>query len=512
MFSRMRGGRTIGRSDDDLGRTLLHAVAERHPLVHAAAVGAFMAAAAGSALAQGSGRPITSAIVFLLGVTIAGALEGVWGGLIAALIASAAYNFFLIQPTFRFSLAGLEDYVPLIAFNAGAVAFGLLTGRLKDRALAADRARQRIGALLELSERLQAAVSVDDIPQAIQASAGSDGQLQFELYVSDGQKLRPLQHDARHTELASEAFAGRTAVSGPGRRGTYVLTSAEAPLGVLVVEWAEESGRCFGDEDLAALANLVGIAVERCLLLERLSQAELVRKSEEFKSALLSSVSHDMRTPLSAISASASSLARYGEELPEESKADMLNMIQEQCQRLNRYTTNLLNLGRLQAGLDRDRFMPCDAIEALGAAISQVRQLEGRHEIVKRIDVPAALVRADPVMLEQVFYNVLENSVRYSPPATPITVSARLRSSRLLISIRDMGRGIPVGEHKRIFERFHRVNDSVGSGEGTGVGLAIAKGFTEAFGGRIWAGVPEDSETGTVVTIELPVTDASKIS
>jgi two-component system sensor histidine kinase KdpD len=288
-----------------------------------------------------------------------------------------------------------------------------------------------------------------------------------------------------------------------------LLSSADAALGILVLEWAEGNEHEVQEEDLGALVNLVSIATERCLLLERLAEADLVRKSEEFKTALLSSVSHDMRTPLSAISASASSLAQYGGDLDEAAKADMLGTIQEQCARLNRYTTNLLNLGRLQAGLDRNHFTPCDALEALGSAIAMVRGLGSGHMIVKNIAPSQALVKADPVMLEQVFYNVLENSVRYSGPESPITVSAVMRRSRILVSIRDVGPGIPPGEFSRIFERFYRAGQS-SAGEGSGLGLAIARGFTEAFGGRIWAGVPDDPAGGTIVTIELPLAGAGE--
>ena len=495
-------GAILGRSASATGEGArgLKAAA-RHPLVHVAAVAAFMAAAAGSALAQSSGRPITAAIVFLLGVTIAGALEGIWGGLLAALTASVAYNFFLIEPTFRFSLATLEDYVPIIAFNASAVASGLLTGRLRDRAGAAERATARVATLLDLSRMLQAAVDLADVAAAVRAYVGPGGEA--ELHVASGGALEPVDPEPRHAGLARAVFAGTRPPGPDGRLLALLLFSAEAPFGVLVFEWPATEGRHLHDEDLAALVNLVSLAAERCLLLRRVAASELVRKSEEFKTALLSSVSHDMRTPLSAISASASSLARFGGDLDDAAKADMLSTIQEQCDRLNRYTTNLLSLGRLQAGLDHDRFTACDALEALGAAVAGVRSAGSGHDIVKRIAPPQALVKADPVMLEQVFHNVLDNSIRYSDPGSPVTVSAAIRRSRLLVSIRDVGRGIPVGQFSRVFDRFYRAGET--SPEGSGLGLAIAKGFTEAFGGRIWAGVPDDAGGGTIVTIELPL-------
>ena len=481
---------------------LFTALESPRPLVHAISVGCFVAAGLGSAIAQSSGRPITAAILFLLGVVVAGTLEGVWGGLIAALVASLAYNVFLIEPTFRFSLASIEDYVPIIAFNAGAIASGLLTGRLRDRACIAESSTRRLSGLLRLSRMLQAAVSLPEVLNAVRAFAGAT--VSVELYTADGARLDSAGPPMAHFGFAETALARRETPIRDRRRAAFILSSLEAPVGVLVFAWMEEPGPDVEGEDIVALVNLVSIAVERCLLLRKVSEAQLVKRSEEFKSTLLSSVSHDLRTPLSAISASVSSLARYGDELPAAAKADMLAMIQEQCQRLDRYTTKLLSLGRLQAGLDSAQFTECDAIEVLGAAIVQARGLGESHEIVKKIERGDAPVLADPVMLEQVFYNVLENSVRYSEPGSRITVSASVRRSHLLVSVRDFGCGVPAGQFERIFDRFYRARGAQ-SPEGTGLGLAIAKGFTEAFGGRIWAGLPDDPEGGTVVTIELPI-------
>ncbi|WP_162806423.1 sensor histidine kinase [Sphingosinicella terrae] len=479
--------------------------AARRWLLHAAALIVFALAVAGSLLAHQGERPITTAIIFLLGVTIVGALEGLWGGLVAALLASALYNFFLAEPAFRFSLLTLEDYVPLIAFNAAAIASGYLTGRLNDRARAAETATRRVEALLALSRRLQAAVGVDDVVAALDAYGAGRGSPALELFVADESGLRPARAETRLSDLAKRAFAGRSAETQSGNEAAFLLAGTEARLGVLLACPAPRRQQA---EDLAALANLISITVERCRLLDRLAEAELVRRSEELKTALLSSVSHDMRTPLSAISASASSLARYGAELPEAARADMLAMIQEQCQRLDRYTTNLLSLGRLQAGLDRERFTPCDAIEALGAALVQVRALSGGHPVEKRIEVGEGVVLADPVMLEQIFHNVLENAVIHGGADQPVTVSAAKQEGILQVRIRDHGPGIPAGESERVFDRFYRGGHGTGP-DGSGLGLAIARGFTEAFGGRIRAGDPEDGGLGTLITIELPLVEGS---
>ncbi|MDP9415482.1 MAG: ATP-binding protein [Pseudomonadota bacterium] len=483
-------------------------MAANRPLVRAAALAAFLLAAAGATVAEQMDRPVTAALAFLLGVTLVGAWEGLRGGLLAAILASVIYNVFLSDPVFRFSLTSAEDYVPLIAFNLSAAASGFLAGRLKDRALAAESSNRRIRALLEVSHRLQAAVEMEDIPAAIAGFADAGSGSEPEIFVRSEGALLPLQKSSQQVELAQQLLAsGEPSL----RRGDHKALALSTPAGaraVLVIEWPITADQSPEQHDLEALVNLLSITLERCLLLKRLSEAELVKRSEEFKTALLSSVSHDMRTPLSAISASASSLTRFGAELHEDMRRDLLSTIQEQCERLNRYTTNLLNLGRIQAGVDHRQFTECDALEVLGAAISRTRTLGGSHRITKKYDVFPAPVRADPVMLEQVFYNVLENAVRYSPEESPVVVSARVIDSDLALSISDAGEGILQADLELVFERFYRSRSSLHH-EGSGLGLSIARGFTEAFGGSIKAERSDKRLGGTTINILLPLQPSS---
>ena len=473
-------------------------------LVHSLAAGVFLLAALAAVAAQQSDRPITSAIIFLFGVTLVGALEGLKGGLLAALAASVIYNFFLSDPVYRFSLSSVEEYVPLIAFNLSAAASGLVAGRLRDRALAAELASRRILALFEVSERLQQAVRLDDIPPAVIATAGGRLLEEIEIYVARDGGLEGVGGVSAHLDEARDLLSRRVPAWRFGSRRAFLLQGADSLAGAAVITPVAGGIQPDSETDLEALVSLISMAVERCMLLERLSEAELVKRSEEFKTALLSSVSHDMRTPLSAIAASASSLTRYSDALGEETRSDLLNMIQEQCDRLNRYTSNLLNMGRLQAGLDAGTFTRCDALEALGRAVSNARSLGPRHDVRKVYDLDGAIVRADPVMLEQIFYNVLENSMRYSPEDSPVIVRACADAGTLTVEISDRGCGIAEADRERIFDRFYR-SRSAPPREGSGLGLSIAKGFTEAFGGSIGAERADDPEGGTKVTIRLPL-------
>jgi two-component system sensor histidine kinase KdpD len=177
-------------------------------------------------------------------------------------------------------------------------------------------------------------------------------------------------------------------------------------------------------------------------------------------------------------------------------------MIVEQCHRLDRYTGNLLNLTRLQAGVDRRDFVTCDAVEVLGAAILRARSLSSDREFEKRLELSSAIVRADPVMLEQIFYNVLENAIRYSPPGSCIGIDVAQRDLAVEVLVVDSGTGIPSEDLARVFERFYRGGAAAGT-DGSGLGLSIAKGFTEAFGGSILAENAEDA--GARIRIRLPL-------
>lgn len=451
-------------------------------------------------LAQSLDRHITSAVVYVLGVTLIGSVAGVRSGVSAAVAASVIYNFFLSQPLFRFSISSADEYVPLIVFNLSAIVSGLLAGRLKDRARAAEEAQRQLALLLDVSSRLQSAVRVSEISSALGDSAG-DLADKVELYVVRDGTLISLG-SSFSILFATQLLDAQLPQHASGEETAFLLSAADEAVGVLVLR--QSAGDRNQRFDIEALVNLLGIAVERCLLLERLAEAEAVKRSEQFKTSLLSSVSHDMRTPLAAISASASSLSSYGNELPEASRRDLLAVIETQCARLNRYTTNLLNLGRIQSGFDPASFAEIDAIEALGAALSRAREAGPTHVFDKSIPLDYALVRGDPVMLEQLFYNILDNAVRYSPNGSRIEVQVRAAEGRLVVTIADDGTGVAPRDLTRIFDRFYRGGGAV-TRDGSGLGLAISKGFAEAFGGSIRAESPLCATGGTRVLIGLPL-------
>ena len=454
-------------------------------------------------VAQNADRPISAALIYVSAVTIIGAVNGLRGGLLAGIGASFFYNFFFSEPLLDFGVTTADEYVPLVAFNLSALLSGILAGRINDRARAAEIAQQKINLLLAVSNQLQTAVHLEDIDEAIVQTRLFDAAGEFELYaISDDQWLA-VPGKERWLADAKQTIRQGGSQYGDGNKTGYLLSSSQRPIGVLVCTEYGQKSKGLSEIDFDAVLNLLSMAIDRFVLLHQKAEAEAIRRSEEFKTALLSSISHDMRTPLAAISASASSLLSYGETLPESARKDMLTIIQDQCERLNRYTTNLLNMGRLQAGISPDQLENLDLVEMLGSAVSAVKVHHGGREIIKSLPFDSCTVRANPVMLEQLFYNILENAVQYSPDTGPVLITGHKQSGRVEIAISDQGCGIAPSELGRIFDRFYRSADNVRK-EGHGLGLSIASGFAQAFGGEISAHSPLEMGKGTKMVVRLP--------
>jgi two-component system sensor histidine kinase KdpD len=440
-------------------------------------------------------RPRTAVLVYLLGVLLVGARSGLYRGVLAALAASFIYNFFLSEPVFRLGAGSLDELVPLLAFNLCAIISGGLAGRLNDRARAAREAEAKNALLLELSDQLQRAITATDVVTLARQSLGLHGVelLGIDLSNARGELGPPL----------AATMPPRAAMDDPEVR-TFDLTGSEGDLGQVRFGIASAPTDRQALPDLQAISNLLALAVDRCLLLEQLSEGRAAMRSEELKSALLSSVSHDLRTPLTAIEAAATSLQAFRDTLGPAQQDDMLATIAEQCAKLNRYTANLLDMGRIQAGISPSQLEIVDLAEILGVALGAIRKRFPDQEIAKEVAIPAASVSANAAMLEQMIFNLLENAVLHGGGGKPILVRLTLDAAHCYLEITDSGPGIAAAEQTRVFERFYRGQQRV-QREGSGLGLYIARGFVEAFGGTIAVNSPVIDNHGTTLTVCLPL-------
>lgn len=447
---------------------------------------------------------VASALIFMLGITLAGAFFGLAAGLLAAISAFFFYNFYLTEPVLALRLASGRDVAPLIVFNLCAIVTGVLAGRLKDRAQAASRSNRNLSTLLGTSQTLQRAVRSQDVATSLEAAADQLG-LEIGLFALRGGALVALDAAALGRQgLAETALASADGYAEAGALVAHRLDGSEGVMGVMTVSAGSDR---FDAPFIAALANLLALAVERATLSERIAETRAAARTEELKTALLSSISHDFRTPLTAISASASSLIDYRDQLDEQTSLRFLRGIVDECDRLNRFTANLLEMGRLEAGQGNSRLQLLSVGDMLGTVIHRVRARAGERDIVRLPGGGDPLVNADASLFELVLINVLDNAVTYSADGSRIEVDCVEDGGFCCISVADQGQGIPDADLERVFERFHRVVRPEPSPRGTGLGLAIARSFVETLDGEIVARTPGIGAVGTRIVIRLPIAE-----
>lgn len=461
------------------------------------------------------------ALVFLLAVLLTGLSSGFGPSVLAAALAAVSYNFFFLEPRLTFIIGHATDVFTFVVFFVVAVIAGSLAGRLKDQASATSRRAAAIGSLLTASRSLAAVATRSDAAKTLaEQAAATTGSAAIVLLTEAGD-LRPIAGSPELRTLTAGALAaarwayekGEVAGAGTGTLPQagwrfWPLQGLHARVGVAGIEVETFSG---GDSErlLLALLEQGAVALERAELASASAEAKALRRSDQLRAALLNSISHDLKTPLSTVLGAATTLIDYGEGLRPAVRRDLLQSIREEADRLARYVGDLLDMTRLEGGALTTRLQPTDVREVLMAALQRVRRRAGDRRFDKDFPDKLSLVDADPVLLEQALVNILENAILYSPDDSAIEVAAYEDRSNVVISIEDEGSGIPTAELERVFDKFRRVEQPSDRGKGIGLGLAISKGFVEAQGGRIAAASPihGDAKTGmrgTRILISLP--------
>ncbi|MDH7975016.1 ATP-binding protein [Sphingomonas sp. AR_OL41] len=448
---------------------------------------------------------VAGALVFVFCITVSGALAGLASALITAFGAFLIYNFYMVAPPLTLRIATGRELAPLIIFNLCAVVAGTLAGRLRDHADANRATNLQLATLLELSQSLQSAARLQDVIDTLITATYRLVGAQITLFRLDGGVLVPIGptpmfdwHGLANAALFDDAPLVRSDMFTARR-----LDGSTDVLGVMILR--EFRPHRLQSSILIALGNVVALALERGMLSEEIAERRAADRVEELKTALLSSISHDFRTPLAAISASASSLIDYRDQLDAVTSADLLRTITDECARLNRYTANLLELSQLEAGGPTLRLQTLSVSDILGSAIQRARARAAGRSLVRKGDDADLLVSADPALFELVMVNVLDNAINYSGDGTEIRVVSERAGDQCRITVADQGCGIPKGDLDLVFGRFYRVNRAEASPRGSGLGLAIARGFVRALNGTIEAQTPGIGEVGTRITITLPL-------
>lgn len=460
----------------------------------------FAAAAGGTQVAQAFDRPITAVLIFLTGVIVIAVHSGLWAALVAAVGASLIYNFFLSEPAFTFGVVTLDQAVPLIAFNVAALLAGFLVGRLKTSASKAHSAQVETAFLLTVSDRLQSALTVGDIEQAIRGVLPRTVVQSVELFVeSAGDYVRPATGQTLSGELMALVNASHPSVH--DRIRLFELAGANGLVGIVRFQLADEDRGWDQLPNLKSISAILGLAIERCQLLEQVAEAQASARGEALKDAILSSISHDLRTPLTVIETAAGALRSTEMQLAHADRTKLLEAIVEQCRQLDRYTSELLDVGRIQVGLSDARMETLDLDEVVQSAVRRARKARPQPAIKRSKPDKPVLVSANAVMLEQALFNVIDNALKFGPDG-PVEIEIIHGTEAASVVVRDSGPGIAERDRQKVFERFGKGGHTTKGG--LGLGLFVAKGFIEAFGGTIGVEGPSTEAGGTSIVIRLP--------
>jgi two-component system sensor histidine kinase KdpD len=459
-------------------------------------------------------------LLFLLAVLTCAIRFGVASAVSASLLSFLAYNFFFIEPVHTFTVAEPYELVSLLIFVLVAIITAGLAGRLRE---VSDMIHQRAAAtqaLYDYSRKLSGAATLDDVLWILahhtrQAVNGTsiillrDGE---ELVIKGGwppeETLSTPDWAAARWAFKERQPAGRFTGTMPNARFNFrPLGTPDAPRGVIGIEPGDASDMLpsLVEAELQALTDQGAIAIERTLLVDQAAKAEAAIQGERLRGALLSSISHDFRTPLSSIVGSVTSLRTLGEKLSKSDRTDLLVTIEEEAGRLTRFVSNLLDMTRLEAGaldIRRDWVDVCDATRS---AVSRANKTFAKSKISLKLNPNLPLIRGDATLLEQVIFNLLDNAEKYGGPASDTLVEVAKAGEEIVLSVTDQGPGIPSEALELVFEKFYRVGHGDGRAAGTGLGLSICRGIITAMGGTIKAESPVSKGKGTRIVIRLPV-------
>ncbi len=465
------------------------------------------------------------ALVFLTAVLVSAIRFGLFPSLFACLVSVLAYNFFFLPPIYTFTIADPENVVALFFFLVVAVIASNLAGRTRNQVLTARSRARTTEALFAFSRKLAGIGTLDDLLWVTVSQIALMLKLRVVLLLPEDDRLAvragyPPEDQLDEADLAAARWswahnraAGRGADTLPGARWLFLpFRTGRGAVGVLGIE-RDEPGPLLtpdGRRLLDALADQAALAIERITLAEAIDRARVMAETERLRAALLTSISHDLRTPLATIIGSLTSLRSYGASYDDKTRDEFMATIQAEAERLNRFIGNLLDMTRLEAGAIDLKPELADLAEIVGTALQRTAKLLAAHRVVIEIDPDMPMLRTDYLLLEQALFNLLDNAAKYAPAGSRVLIRGRRDGGSVLVEIVDEGPGIPAQELERIFDKFYRVQAQDRQRAGTGLGLPICRGFVEALGGTISAGNRRDG-SGAVFAIRLPTASAEAV-
>jgi len=464
------------------------------------------------------------AIVFLLAVLTAAVTCGLWPALYACIVSALAFNFFFLEPRYTLTIRDPESIVALVVFFVVAVIASNLTARVQRQAVAAQQRARTTEDLYLFSRKLAGTGTLDDVLWATVFQIALMLKLRVVLLLPENGSIAvkagyPPDDTLADYDIAAARWAwehnrpaGRGADTLPGAKRLYLpLRTGRAAVGVVGLD-DDKQGPLLTPEQrrlFDALADQAAVAIERIQLVADVDRAKLAVETDRLRTALLTSISHDLKTPLSAIMGAAGTLRDYSATLAEADRTDLLTTVLDESERLNRFIANLLDMTKIESGAMEPNYALHYVGDIVGSALRRAAKITADHETEIDLEPDLPMLKLDPVLFEQVLFNLLDNAAKYAPIGSTIRIQGWTDAGSVILQVVDEGPGIPPDDLKRIFDTFYRVRKVDHVRAGTGLGLSISKGFIEAMGGTITAANRTD-RSGAVFTIRMPVTSETQ--
>jgi two-component system sensor histidine kinase KdpD len=463
--------------------------------------------------------PRTIALIFLLAVLGLALLVGRGPVVAAATLSALVWNFFFLPPRFTFHITSFEDVMMFAMYFVVAMVLGQLIARIRAQERAERQREERATALYLLTRELAEAGNLDEIVRGVVHRMSEAFKAPAAVLVADGYgkpagRVNPASTftvSEKEQSVATWVFehgqpAGKFTDTLPLAEALYLpLTTPNGVIGVMGVRLRESSPPNIQQRNLLdAFTRQVALALDRQRLQEASERARVVSESERLGKTLLSSISHEMRTPIAAITGAVSSLAEAKAAGQRELQQAMVTEIQEAARRLNRMVGNLLDMTRLESGYVKPKLDWCDVADLIHVALKDTEKDLAEHKVRVEIATGLPLVRSDFVLMQQSLTNLLLNAAFHTPPGTSVHISASQEDNAIVLTVADTGPGLPPEAITRIFDKFYRAPSAPAGG--AGLGLSIVKGFVEAQGGQISA--ENRPGGGALFTIRLPLTEA----
>jgi two-component system, OmpR family, sensor histidine kinase KdpD len=458
-------------------------------------------------------------LVFLTAIVGIAVRFGLLPSLFASIVSALCYNFFFLPPIYTFTIADPHNIAAFALFTLVAVIVSHVAARGRAQALTAQTRVRTVESLYSFSRKLAGTGTLDDVLWATAFQTAMMLGVRVVLMLPDKGVLKvksgyPPEDMLDSVDLAAAKWsfehnrvAGRGSETLPGAKWLFLpMRTGRGAIGVIGID-SDKTGPWLTPDQrrlLDALADQGALAIERVQLVEDMDRVQRTAETERLRTALLTSISHDLKTPLASVLGSAGTLRDLNDKLSDSEKTELLATVIEESERLNRFIANLLDMTRLESGAVAPKLAPHDLSEIVGSTLQRTAKILRHHSVRLDLATDVPMVSLDAVLFEQVLFNLLDNAAKYAAPGTTVFIRTWRDRDSVILQIVDEGEGIPQDDLEHIFNKFYRVQKTDQVRPGTGLGLAISRGFVEAMNGTIVAANRSDRR-GAVFTISLPI-------